>query len=106
MTVEQVNVLGQGEKKEQQEAKQEMEVDTSKAMNILMICARVFGVLFCLYFFLVGIELMGTSFKVLGGKGAGHMFRDIPNGLAALMVGVLATVMVQSSSTSTSIVVA
>jgi len=78
----------------------------SKVFRCLNIIIRVVGVLCCLYLFLVGIELMGTAFKVLGGKGAGKMFRNIPNGLAALMIGVLATVMVQSSSTSTSVVVA
>mmetsp|Transcript_68766 Transcript_68766/g.143612 ORF Transcript_68766/g.143612 Transcript_68766/m.143612 type:complete len:595 (+) Transcript_68766:81-1865(+) len=108
MTVQDVDVLGENDKqqKREQEASAEMNKDTSKAMNILMIFARIFGVLFCLYFFLVGIELMGSAFKVLGGNGAGNTLRDIPNSLAALMVGVLATVMVQSSSTSTSIVVA
>mmetsp|Transcript_9520 Transcript_9520/g.20709 ORF Transcript_9520/g.20709 Transcript_9520/m.20709 type:complete len:596 (+) Transcript_9520:93-1880(+) len=82
------------------------EEEQSPVVNALTAISRILALLWCLYFFLVGIELMGGSFKVLGGKGAGSMFRDIPNGLAALMVGVLATVMVQSSSTSTSIVVA
>ena len=48
---------------------------------------------------------MGGSFKVLGGCTAGSMFSGLSNPIAGLMVGILATVLVQSSSTSTSIVV-
>merc|ERR1719414_511691 len=49
---------------------------------------------------------MGSAFKVLGGRGASSMFDAVGNPVSGLMVGVLATVMVQSSSTSTSITVA
>ena len=48
---------------------------------------------------------MGTSFKVLGSCAGGELFSALSNPIAGLMVGVLATVFVQSSSTSTSIVV-
>ena len=61
--------------------------------------------LFFLYFFLVGLELLGTSAKVLGGCTAGSMFGDQVNPIAALMIGVISTVLLQSSSTTTSIIV-
>lgn len=48
---------------------------------------------------------MGDSFKVLAGKSAGNLFQAADHPIAGLMVGILATVLVQSSSTSTSIVV-
>jgi len=48
---------------------------------------------------------MGDSFKVLGGRGAASLFSSVNNPIAGLMTGILSTVMVQSSSTSTSIVV-
>lgn len=67
--------------------------------------AMVIGLLAALWCFLFGLGLMGDSFKVLGGKSAGNLFDGIKNPLAGLMVGILATVLVQSSSTSTSIVV-
>lgn len=67
-------------------------------LNILGLCV-------CLYFFLVGLAIMGDAFKVLGGSAAGEMFGSITNPIAGLMVGILATVLVQSSSTSTSIIV-
>lgn len=48
------------------------------------------------------------GFCVIIGKAAGQVFADseiFNNPIAGLMIGVLATVLVQSSSTSTSIVV-
>lgn len=68
-------------------------------------CLYIFGVFASLYSFLFGLGLMGDSFKVLGGKSAGDMFSSIDNPISGLMVGVLATVLLQSSSTTTSIVV-
>ena len=58
-----------------------------------------------LYCFLVGLKIMGDAFKTLGGCEAGVLFDFINNPIAGLMVGVLSTVLVQSSSTTTSIVV-
>lgn len=63
------------------------------------------GVCFFLYFFLLGLDLLGSSAKVLGGCAAGHLFGDDTNPIAGLMIGVLSTVLLQSSSTSTSIIV-
>jgi sodium-dependent phosphate cotransporter len=58
-----------------------------------------------LYFFLVSIELLGSAAKVIGGCSAGGLFGSITNPFAALVIGILATVLVQSSSTTTSIIV-
>jgi len=66
---------------------------------------RIFLVLFLLYMFLFFLDMMGTSFKVLGGCAGGELFDGLENPIAGLMVGILATVFVQSSSTSTSMVV-
>ena len=62
-------------------------------------------VCFFLYFFLFGLDLLGNSAKVMGGCRAGQLFGDETNPIAGLMVGILATVLLQSSSTTTSIVV-
>jgi sodium-dependent phosphate cotransporter len=62
-------------------------------------------VLFFLYFFLFGLDLLGSGAKVMGGCTAGELFGDNTNPVAGLMVGILATVFLQSSSTTTSIVV-
>ncbi|CAK9067762.1 unnamed protein product [Durusdinium trenchii] len=71
----------------------------------LYVTLKILGVLISLYFFLFALSLMGGSFGALGGKGAGELFTITDNPIAGLMVGILATVLVQSSSTSTSIVV-
>ena len=48
---------------------------------------------------------LGNAFKALSGKAVGSFFTGIQNPVAGLMVGILATVLLQSSSTTTSIVV-
>jgi len=63
-------------------------------------------VCFFLYFFLFGLDLIGNGAKVMGGCTAGELFGDDTNPVAGLMVGIIATVLLQSSSTTTSIVVA
>jgi len=63
------------------------------------------GVLFFLYFFLIALDLLGSAFKVIAGESAGDLFTSVSNPVAGLMVGILATVLVQSSSTTTSIIV-
>mmetsp|Transcript_595 Transcript_595/g.1402 ORF Transcript_595/g.1402 Transcript_595/m.1402 type:complete len:593 (-) Transcript_595:139-1917(-) len=70
-----------------------------------MIALGLFGVVFFLYFFLLGLELLGSGAKVMSGCKAGELFGDNPNPIAGLMVGILATVLLQSSSTTTSIIV-
>jgi sodium-dependent phosphate cotransporter len=65
----------------------------------------VSAALFFLYFFLFALELLGNSAKVLGGCSAGGLLSDETNPVASLVIGALATALVQSSSTTTSIVV-
>jgi solute carrier family 34 (sodium-dependent phosphate cotransporter) len=71
----------------------------------VMIFFGVVVVVFFLYFFLFGLELLGSGAKVMGGCAAGSLFGDETNPVAGLMVGILATVLLQSSSTTTSIIV-
>jgi sodium-dependent phosphate cotransporter len=70
-----------------------------------MIALGIFLVCFFLYFFLLGLDLLGNGAKVMCGCTAGELFGDDTNPIAGLMVGILATVLLQSSSTTTSIVV-
>ena len=63
------------------------------------------GVFYCLWVFLLTLGVMGTGFKLLGGKSSAKMFDVADNPISALMIGILATVLVQSSSTTTSIIV-
>jgi sodium-dependent phosphate cotransporter len=59
----------------------------------------------CLYFFLFGLALLGDSAQVMAGCRAGELFNSDSNPLSSLMTGILATVLMQSSSTTTGIIV-
>ncbi len=58
-----------------------------------------------LYLFLVSIGMMGASFKLFGKGFAEQLVATTANPLVGLFVGILATTLVQSSSTTTSITV-
>ena len=58
------------------------------------------------YFFLVGIRAMGLGFRLLGEESVQGFFTMTDNPFAGLAVGILATSLVQSSSVTTSMVVA
>lgn len=58
-----------------------------------------------LYFFLVAIQVFSTSIKLVGGQQAAGLFEALSHPLAGLAVGILATVLVQSSSVTTSLIV-
>ena len=59
-----------------------------------------------LYLFLVGVRLLEGGIKGVSGGAQESLFDGITNPLAALAVGILATVLVQSSSVTTSTIVA
>lgn len=58
-----------------------------------------------LYLFLVGVRMLESGVKGLGDDAASKLFEGITNPLAALFVGILATVLVQSSSVTTATIV-
>lgn len=58
-----------------------------------------------LYLFFLCIELMSCSFKLIGKEAARQLFTVTENPLVGLLIGILATSIMQSSSTTTSIVV-
>ena len=66
---------------------------------------RAFLVLVLLYLFLTGVELLGGGFKSLGKDLVDGLFEGVSNPIGGLFVGLLATVLVQSSSVSTSVIV-
>lgn len=67
---------------------------------------RIIGLFFFLYCFLVSIGLLGKAFKLFGGGVVESLIRDASNPLLGLFIGILATTLVQSSSSTTSLVVA
>ncbi|KAG7341840.1 Na+/phosphate symporter [Nitzschia inconspicua] len=70
-----------------------------------MILFRLFWILFFLYFFILGLEILGDGAQVMTGCVAGALFGDDQNPVSSLMIGIIATVLLQSSSSTTSIVV-
>ncbi|CAF4437062.1 unnamed protein product [Rotaria sp. Silwood2] len=75
---------------------------------ITLLILRLIGLLALLYLFVCSLDLMSSAFRLIGGKLTGKVFAEgaiLSNPIAGLMIGLLTTVIVQSSSTSTSIVV-
>lgn len=69
------------------------------------ICLRVFTIVILLYIFLVSISLMSHSFKCFGKDFSEKLITTTANPIVGLFIGVLATSIIQSSSTTTSMVV-
>jgi len=66
---------------------------------------RLLAIAGLLYLFILSITLLGASFKLFGKEFAEAIFHATSNPVAGLMIGLLATAIIQSSSTTTSIVV-
>ncbi|KAM7410425.1 hypothetical protein PAMA_001728 [Pampus argenteus] len=85
------------------------ELDTKgKIMRVLTAIAKFILLLGLLYVFICSLDVLSSAFQLVGGKAAGDIFQDnvvLSNPVAGLVIGVLVTVLVQSSSTSSSIVV-
>ena len=73
--------------------------------NIAKTFLKIFSVVILLYLFLVSIGLMGAAFKGFGRGFAENLIRTTSNPFIGLFIGILATSIVQSSSTTTSVVV-
>lgn len=78
-----------------------------KAKRITINTTKVLFVLTLLYFFICSLDLLSSAFKLISGKTTSSLLGGsfITNPIVGLMVGILLTVLVQSSSTSTSIIV-
>lgn len=66
---------------------------------------RGVGVLAFLFLFLVGVKALESGIKAFGADTAERLFELVSSPLAALSAGILATVLVQSSSVSTATIV-
>jgi len=72
---------------------------SSLALRLILLGALLFG-------FFVGLDMMGLSFKLFGKGFAEGLVERTSNPFVSLFVGILATTLVQSSSTTTSMIVA
>ena len=69
------------------------------------VVTRLVTVLLLLFVFLVGVKGLGEGFKLLGGDFLQLIFTTTDNPFIGLIVGILATTLVQSSSVTTSMIV-
>jgi len=85
------------------------ELDQKEKIKVVLVTIwRIIAVLGALYFFICSLSFLASGFRLLAGKQAGEVFSNnsiLNNAIAGLLVGVLVTVLVQSSSTSTSIII-
>lgn len=66
---------------------------------------KVLAIIITIYLFLLSIKLLGHSFKLFGKEFAEAMLQTTSNPFTGLIIGIVATSLIQSSSTTTSIVV-
>ncbi|KAK7128420.1 hypothetical protein R3I94_016860 [Phoxinus phoxinus] len=85
------------------------DLDTrGKVLRVLKSIVKFVLLVGLLYVFVCSLDILSSAFQLVGGKAAGDIFQDnavLSNPVAGLVIGVLVTVLVQSSSTSSSIVV-
>jgi len=82
-----------------------MNTELEPSSSGMVVAWKVLAILGSLYLFLVGVSGMGEAFKLFGREFAERTLSMTSNPVTGLFLGILATSLVQSSSTSTSIVV-
>jgi sodium-dependent phosphate cotransporter len=79
-----------------------------KLKAVLIVLFKLSVIVASLYFFICSLSFLASGFRLVAGRQAGQIFANsaiFNNPIAGMLVGVLVTVLVQSSSTSTSIVI-
>jgi len=66
---------------------------------------KFLGIAALVYLFILSITMLGAAFKLLGSDFAATLFQATSNPLVGVSIGLLATAVIQSSSTTTSIIV-
>ena len=82
-----------------------MAISQPTAERRLPTWARLMLVIGLLYTFLAGVKFLESGIKAFGSDTAADLFEGISNPLAGLFAGILATVLVQSSSVTTATIV-
>ncbi len=77
----------------------------STEVNKYLISAKILSLFFLVYLFILSITLLGASFKLFGEEFSRAIFQSTSNPIVGLMIGILSTAVIQSSSTTTSIIV-
>lgn len=78
-----------------------------KIQRVFINTGKVMLVFCLLYFFICSLDFLASAFRLIAGRTTGDIMSNkyIENPIVGLMIGILVTVLVQSSSTSTSIIV-
>lgn len=76
-----------------------------KATPLHILIIKLSLLIILVYLFILSITLLGDSFKLFGKAFAEKIFHATSNPIIGLMIGVLSTAIIQSSSTTTSIIV-
>jgi len=76
-----------------------------KIVKFGKVILKIASLVFLLYIFMLSISMMGAAFKLFGNDFAKQLIATTSNPVVGLVIGVLATSAIQSSSTTTSIVV-
>jgi sodium-dependent phosphate cotransporter len=79
-----------------------------KGTRVAIGIGKALALLTLLYFFVCSLDLLSLGFRIVGGRTTGKLFQQseiLQNPVVGVMVGIMTTVLVQSSSTSTSIIV-
>lgn len=71
----------------------------------VVLLAKLAGIVVCLYLFIVGIGGMGQACKLFGKGFSEQILKTTASPFVGLFIGILATSLVQSSSTTTSLIV-
>jgi len=77
----------------------------AKPTQLITTVLRLAAMIGLLYLFVLSITLLGCSFKLAGREFAESIFSAASNPMVGLIIGLLATAIIQSSSTTTSIIV-
>ncbi|MDA3884327.1 MAG: Na/Pi symporter [Candidatus Delongbacteria bacterium] len=82
-------------------------IDNKKQEDSSSLLLRIIGMLFFLWLFLLSIKLLGGTFKNYFSDDTADLIKNATdNPLVSLFIGILATAIIQSSSSTTSIIVA
>ncbi|KAF2358008.1 Sodium-dependent phosphate transport protein [Trinorchestia longiramus] len=101
-------VLSSGQPHPYREHRSLPKPEPRERVHPVVVVAKMLLLVALLYLFISSLGLLASSFRLLGGRTAGAVFQQsavLGNPIVGLMIGVLVTVLVQSSSTSSSIIV-
>ncbi|KAF0305064.1 Sodium-dependent phosphate transport protein 2B [Amphibalanus amphitrite] len=79
-----------------------------RVQRVVINIVKIITLLGLLYLFICSLDFLSQAFRLIGGRSASQVFSSselLTNPVVGLMMGCLVTVLVQSSSTSTSIIV-